>query len=206
MGALVHDDMEYIQRLRQKIYDEASDVAHAGASILIGKLPGGPLRYLHKLFAPSEDAPYELGKILGFSPSDSYAAFFLMSNGATLFDNTLFLYGMGDAGTREVSVDNIKPVSLNEQVAISRMANPGLEWIEVGSIAAATENYSIQVNSHGLTALSSSSGQRREYTNFLAALLVFVEVVQSSCGLQGITDESAAELQIEIENLIGRRH
>ena len=205
MESLSPDDAASLQIIEQAIYAPGLDVTYAKGSTLIGKLPGGPLRYLHKLFSPKENAAYELEKALGFPPPLSYEKFFSLSDGATLFDNTLFLYGIEGTVSREVSIDNVRPISLIEEVEIRRITNPDLEWIEVGGLSAATKSYSILLNQDGVTVLRSPDGAGRESRTFLAILLTLFKIMQNNSGPLGLIDGTAETLQAEIDSFIGQQ-
>lgn len=199
---LVSDDAKDLAVIKDVIYAYELDVTITDGAILIGKLPGGCLRYLHKLFVPTDDIIIRIENILGFVVPKSYAQLFLLSDGATLFDNTLFLYGISAASTREVSIENARPVSLMDQVEIQRRANPDLDWIEVGSIAAATKNFSIQINRSGSAALNNLDGHARYYPTFLSMLSVLTQILHKNSGAQGLIDDSGESLQSEIESYI----
>jgi hypothetical protein len=144
----------------------------------------------------------DVAKTLRFSVPISYAEFFLFSDGATLFDNTLFLYGVDSASARETTVENIKPISLLERVEIQRNIDPSLEWIEVGSLAAATKNFSIQINRLGSALLSDPDGGKREYPRFMPMLSALVLILNNSSNAHGLIDESGENLQVDVENYI----
>lgn len=195
------DDANILE-IKQVIYAGNLDVRHAVGAVLIGKLPGGPLRYLHSLFPPFDGIVDEIQNILSFPVPESYAKFFSLSDGATLFDNTLFVYGARGATTRDISVDNIRPISLAEQVALCNEISPGRDWIEVGSLAAATKNYILEIDQTGITALRSPNGERQEYPTFLQMIVTLVRILQNHCGPQGLLDSTAETLQTEIDRFI----
>lgn len=196
------DDAGDLQRLRDAIYLPGLDIIHTDSSTLIGKLSGGPLQYLHKLFAPRPTAINDLEVILGFPPPRSYAAFFSFSDGATLFDNTLFLYGTHGIANRSTSVEDVRPISLREQVEIQRLATLKLDWIEVGSLAAATKSYSLNINSAGSVAVCGKEGARRECKSFLSMLLLITKLLNQHSDESGLYDPTAEMLQEEIDRFI----
>jgi hypothetical protein len=202
MGFLVPDDASDLVKLREGLYLPAVDVTEAKGSILIAKLPGGPLKFLHKLFVPHAGAEKEVERIMGFPPPPSYAAFLTFSDGAILFDNTLFLYGVCGIKNHSVSIENIRPISLEEQVNFQRMTIPALDWIEIGSLAAATETYSLQINSLGCTSLCNKEGERRECGRFLSMLLLLVQILNQHSGRHGLYDPTAETLQQEMKRFI----
>jgi hypothetical protein len=187
-----------VAKVRDVLYSRRQDVLKTDHALLIGKLPGGTLRYLHKLFIPRSNVIIQVEDILGFPIPTSYAEFLLFSDGATLFDNTLFIYGTSEAETREISVQNMRPLGLREQNKETRNSS----WSEVGSLAGATKNYSIRLNRHGSISLVSPDGGSQNYSSFLTMLFVVIQIINNNCGPRGLIDDTAGALQSEIDSYI----
>lgn len=195
------DDLD-LSLIKEIVYTNGLEVSQVDEIIFIGKLNGGPLSYLHKIFFPANDPHKDLQNILGFPAPASYSKFFSFSDGATLFDNTLFLYGINGAVTREISVNNVRPISLAEQVELQRRISPDQDWVEVGTLAAATQSYSIRIQPSGSAALCSPNGDSRIYSRFLGLLLILIQILQNNSGPDGLIDPSAETLQSEIDSFL----
>jgi hypothetical protein len=202
MACPVPDDADCLAAIKQTVCDPSFEVLRAKDAILIQKLQGGPLQFLHKLFVSGEDIASIVEGILGFPIPLSYANFFSLSNGATLFDNSLFVFGIDGAESREISIDDIRPLSLKEHVDIQRQIDPGRQWVEVGSVAAATKTYAIQIKPDGVTAVCDPEGPRREYPAFLPLVTTLVQILAQHSGPQGLIDPTAEALQSEIDRFI----
>ena len=111
----------------------------AGGNRFIRKLPDKrALGYLHKLHTPlSEEGLRKLSKVYDHRLPSEYENFLRWSNGASLFDNNVYLYGLVDTLDRSLSPDAQQPISIE-------MANVGFRadnqdrwsvgWMTIGSI------------------------------------------------------------------------
>lgn len=196
------DDATCLATIERIVFDPSFEVSRVDDTVLVQKLPGGPLSFLHKLFVSREDTVTSVEEVLGFRIPQSYANFFGLSNGAILFDNTFFLFGIGSAESREVSLNNIRPLSLSQQVDVQRQINPASRWTDIGNIAAATKTFIIRIDTLGITALADREGNRREYPTFLSLVAVLVEILAQHSGPQGLIDPTAEALQHELDNFI----
>lgn len=202
MGLPVPERNSNLANIEKILYSRHCEIYKSSNAILIGKLSGGPQRYLHKLFMPSVGIDLKVEEILGFPAPSSYTQFLLFSDGATLFDNTLFLYGTIGASTRDISIENIRPLGLIDQNQTYWSSGQDRSTVEIGSIAAATKNYSIKLTKSGKISLTSPDGSGRYYSSFLPMLLTLVQIVNDHCGPNGLIDDSAKTLEFEIDSYI----
>lgn len=184
-----------LENIRTTIED-AEKLHRAGKVILIRKLRGGQLRYLHKLFVP-EKYDYIVNAI-GFAPPSGYKEFFEYSNGAILFDNTLFIYGIIDQFSRKVTIEKIVPISLTERAAIS---SNWPEWAEVASLSGYSRTYTIDVAANGRSRLKYNHTVLSERVTFLHLLCELIDILENIISESGMDDVSARRLEVELEKL-----
>jgi hypothetical protein len=156
------------------------------------------LAFLHKLFDPTPND--EVGRLHNFELDSSYRAFHRYSNGVTLFDNTLFIYGIVDEISRTADINMVQPVSLGAKLSIPSLYH---DAVEVGALAAATKSYSIFINSCGRTFVVDKDF-RLDFVTFCEAVLALVETCDGLCSDEGLLDPSGMELQNVVDRLLRR--
>jgi hypothetical protein len=166
-------------------------------------LPGGPLRFLHKIYRGCSDA--EIAELQGMSAirlPDDYIEFMRWAGGVTLFDNTLNIYGLRDNRARSLALEDQGPLSLPMKLLLLQQMgrwNDAAEWQPVGSIAAATQTFSLELSAHGKARLRSEDEAVREFPTFTICLLSLVILFSNASDERGLIDDKCEQLQ---ENLL----
>jgi hypothetical protein len=172
--------------------------------VFIGPILGGNLKYMHKLFSPLADAEERLRGALGWPPPPAYSCFFSFSDGAILFDNTVFIYGLNSSISRDLRPENVRPISLKRELENWRAHSSSKKnWALVGSVAGYSSRYSIEICVDGRTRINTQESTSRTFPCFLSALLAVIKLAEKHCDANGVTDLNALALERELDSLTG---
>ncbi len=194
-----------LEGIRRQLFVYADECVErlANGTTLICPLGYGAQAYLHKLFSGATKSELEqINQALGFPSPKDYECFMLFSNGATLFDNTLFLFGTRPNWSRSLAVEDIAPLSLLENIGTFQRLHPGSVWSPVGSISAARVSYSIQLRSDGNTRVASDTDDARTFPTFFAFLEVILSLFNTLADCGGLRDETGERLEKEVDALL----
>lgn len=185
--------------------DDASSLKLKGGNRFIRKLPNDrSLSYLHKLHTPLDDE--RLGKLfeaLDRLVSAEFDNFLRWSNGASLFDNNLLLFGFVEKISRDLSTDTQQPISIvTENIALRTENHARWDdgWLKVGSVVGENSNGSIELNASGACVLRSgndtfSSG------SFEQCIGAIIDRIGICFSCDGIIDGRYAELDAAVASL-----
>lgn len=164
----------------------------------------GPLGYLHTLYAPcTDDMLEEISEVLGFPLPKSYSSFMRLHNGATLFTNTIAIYGLNKEFTRSLKDEDQAAISLADRCrAFKAVSN--IDWLQgwrpVGS-AAASNLHQLMLDSTGAMKFRSASGRERCYGSFLELLDAVLSAWNGHFNCDGFADADYDNLEIAAEHL-----
>lgn len=188
------------------ICDDDSSLKMSGGNRFIRKLPDDrSLGYLHKLHGPL--GKVEIGRIcdgIGRRLPAQLESFLHWSNGASLFDNRIYLFGLAEgAFSRSLAPEMQKPISIVNQnrifsAAKSRRWNDG--WIHVGSIVGWDADYEIELHENGDCAVTF---QEATYcsASFEQCVKSIIDRISVCYSCNGIIDHSFGEVYAAIESL-----
>jgi hypothetical protein len=185
-------------------YDDNTSVVLSTGARFIRKLPDGrPLGYLHKLFAPLL-AP-DLGELyvtLGRDLPSEFEAFLSWANGATLFDNLLFLYGAGGNFSRERELEDQSALSIIEANEFLDQDRWEAGWTRVGSVVGWNSKYLIELHREGECTVLGEGGGLKSYPSFNTCLQQIVTRLSLCFSCDGPIDQSYSELEAALGSLI----
>lgn len=109
--------------------------------------------FLHKVFGGlSKNRQRELHHLYGFAAPEDYNQLMSWCNGATLFDNALFIYGVCSDVTRGLRLEDQRPVSLDTKIEIARLTrSPDDVWRPFGAVTGYADLYSLEISQEGRT-------------------------------------------------------
>jgi hypothetical protein len=171
-----------------------------------GKLPGGPLHFLHKVYRGC--SPKELGELIRLSAMslpDDYVRFMSWADGATLYDNTLALFGIRDDNSRSVALEDAAAISLPARLHLLRQMgrwDQTRRWQPIGSLACATETFDIEISPSGHCRVADGHGAAREFPDFSECLLSLIGLLSNLSNANGLMDDSGFQVQQEIGALL----
>lgn len=185
--------------------DDETSVVVAGGNRFIRKLPDGrPLAYLHKLHAPLDDGRLRtLAERLGPRLDPCFQSFLRWSNGASLFDNQIELFGLIEHFPRSLALEKQQPISIvhqNEEFRRLHGARWRDGWTQIGSVIGWDSNHSIELRLDGECALRSED---RVYSvsSFEACLSAIVDRVGACYSCDGLIDQSYAQVDGAVASL-----
>jgi hypothetical protein len=186
--------------------DDASSLRLKGGNWFIRKLPGDrSLGYLHKLHTPlTHDHVNDLEVAIGRDFPTQFSDFLQWSNGASLFDNRVYLYGRADSISRGISPDKQMPISLGTANLVFSAANQSRwqeGWMLVGSVVGQEANYNIELHTDGMCAITSDHGTYSANT-FQDCLTTIIDRIGACFSCDGIIDDSYAELHAAVASVL----
>src|SRR5688500_18409938 len=191
---MAEEGLKPLERIKAVLLEHARTAVSLTNGTFIRPLPGGPLRFLHRLFAGLSDAELkQLQHMSAMSLPPDYLEFMRWSGGADLFDNTLLLFGLRDNPSRSLALEEQGPLSLRWQLELLEQTgrwNEATSWQPTGSVVAATETYSIQICPQGTARIASKDGAAREFSSFSECVLTVALVLRELTGEEGLIDET----------------
>jgi hypothetical protein len=182
--------------------NDATSLALAGGNRFIRKLPDKrALGYLHKLHTPlSAEQLRKLSEVVDHRLSSEFEDFLRWSNGASLFDNNVYLCGHVDRVDRSLSLDAQQPISIEMENLGFRAENQdrwNFGWMKIGSIVGQDSNISIELNADGTCALR--AGDRTFSANsFDRCVSAIIDRIGTCFTCDGILDREHVELDAAV--------
>lgn len=186
--------------------DDPTSLKLENGNRFIRKLPDDrSLGYLHKLFTPLDDAGLEsLHQALEQPLPADFTSFLQWSNGACLFDNKIYLFGLIGSLSRDLSPEKQQPISIDDNNRIFAATN-GARWAEgwrvIGSVVGWSSSYAIELHRDGRCAITSEQ-IARSMPSFTQCLSTVIDRVDACFSCDGIIDRSHAELESALAILV----
>lgn len=173
-------------------------------AVFICPIGKGSLSYLHKLYRgfDAEDLAW-IRSVVGFRLPPDYVDFSALIGGATLFDNTMFLYGVRANLARSLHLDDQAPVSFDTVPSNVCSDDPLHEWASVGSISTYNKRFNIQISASGVASLQGID-QRKCFSNFASCLRELIILLDQFVDERGLSDDGAKALEHEITAFMDR--
>ena len=189
--------------------DDASSLKLANGNRFIRKLPDDrSLGYLHKLYAPLDDSKLErMSDAIGCRLPEEFQSFLQWSNGASLFDNQLNVFGSVALLSRSIDPERQQPISIENSNRTFSMVERGrwLEgWTKIGSVVGWDSNYGIELHRDGRCNVVSESGDLTT-PSLSRCLTTIIDRISPCFSCTGIIDRSKAEIEAALSSLI-RHH
>ncbi len=186
------------------VCDDASSLRTERGNWFIRKLPNDKsLSYLHKLHTPLTSAQLKKLEVeVGRDFPEQFRNFLLWSNGASFFDNCIYIFGRVCRISRSLSLDEQQPISLasgNAKFSLAHRQRWESGWMLVGSIVGWDANHSIELHTSGACALVSSHGTFLRDT-FEECLTTIIDRVGTCYSCDGLIS-SHAELEAIIASI-----
>jgi hypothetical protein len=179
--------------------DDASSLTTLSGNRFIRKLPDDrALSYLHKLYAPLDTIKLDrLRSALASKLPADFEAFLLWSNGASLFDNQLYLFGLVEDFSRDIAPERQQPLSI-----IDKNSGSGREgWTRIGSVVGWSIRYDIEVHETGACALTTEEGEYAAQT-FEQCVGRIIDRLGSCFSCDGVNDRTYAEVEVAVASLV----
>jgi hypothetical protein len=186
--------------------DDASSVKLPSGNRFIRKLPDDrALAYLHKLFAPLDDAELQrMSEALGRQLPGEFQSFLRWSNGAALFDNAVYIFGSVERLSRNVDPDKQQPVAIDDRnrvFSVTKRDRWHQGWTEIGSVVGWDSSYGIELRADGTCALTSEAGALIA-PSFGQCMTTIIDRIGPCFSCNGIVDSSYAEIEAALFSLI----
>ena len=204
IGEESKDALRNISKILCK-YADCSKTIECNGRTFINKIGIEDLSFLHKLFPRCTDEEIELlSKNYRVILPKEYAYFLMWSNGAILFDGTMFIKGIGCEVSRSFLIEDQNAVSLISDLELSRIGDGG--WITLGLVSAKSRTFEIRSNSNGITRFGQKDCSFMEFPTFFSCLELVITILDNLTDRDGLRDPSAQELENEMLSLqISRR-
>ncbi len=185
--------------------DDATSLTLAGGNRFIRKLPDKrSLGYLHKLYTPlTDEGVRRLSDALGYCASAEFEDFLRWSNGASLFDNNIQIFGLVERLNRSLSPDDQQPISVETENLNFRVENDNRwsdGWLRIGSITGEYDNVSIEISADGACTLRSKSLEC-SFESFDRCMNAIVDRIGTCFTCNGIVDGSHGEFDSAVASL-----
>lgn len=197
------------EQLQPSISDceDASSLALPNGARFIRNLPHqGPLVFLHYLYPPlAREARARCELALGRELPKGVGGFLRETNGATLFDKAIYLFGFVERFTRSLAPEDQTAISLiekNELFAACHQARWQSGWISVGSLVGWNTSLSLQAHSSGTCAVVCDDGREVEFESFARMVGHLVGRVSPCFTCSGVRDTSYRELEATLDGLL----
>ncbi|MEO7690063.1 MAG: SMI1/KNR4 family protein [Sphingomonas sp.] len=189
--------------------DDASSLNLTSGNRLIRKLPDDrSLGYLHKLYAPLDDTVLErMSDAIGRRLPEEFQSFLKWSNGASLFDNQLYIFGSVARLSRNVDPEKSQPISIEDTNRAFSMTQSGRwheGWTHIGSVVGWDSRYGIELHDDGTCAVVSEAGAL-SVPSFGQCITAIIDRINPCFSCDGIIDGSYAEIEMALSSLI-RNH
>jgi hypothetical protein len=189
--------------------DDASSLNLAGGNRLIRKLPDDrSASYLHRLYAPLDDADLaRMGDAMGRRLPEAFMSFLRWSNGASLFDNQLYVFGSVERLSRDGDPKKQQPISIEDNNRIFSATNGDRwhdGWTRIGSVVGWDSRYGIELHDDGTCAVVSEAGLLSA-PSFGHCMTAIIERIGPCFSCDGIIDDSYAEIEAALSSLV-RNH
>lgn len=128
-----------------------------------------------------------------------------LSNGATLFDKAIYLFGYVERVTRSLALEDQAPISLTDKNKVFAACYPDRwreGWMHFGSLVGWSTTVSLQVHSEGECALVWNDGTDVNFTNFPAMLMRLIETLGPCFTCLGVRDQTYRELEATLDGLL----
>lgn len=185
--------------------DDASSLKLDGGNRFIRKLPDDrSLGYLHTLYSGVNDADLErMSASIGRELPEEFQSFLRWSNGATLFDSHVYVFGSVERLSRSVDPEKRQPISIESENRIFSATNSGRwhdGWTRVGAVVGWNTKFEIELNCDGTCAVWSNDGHFSA-RSFRQCLSTILDHILPCFSCDGITDKSYAEIEAALFNL-----
>jgi len=186
--------------------DASSRVLPSGARFIKNLADQGPLAFFHCLYAPLVRSERERCEVtLGRSLPLELAQFMERSNGATLFDKTIWLFGYVERITRSLALEDQAPISLTDQNELFAASHPDRwrkGWMHFGSLVGWSTSLSLQAHSTGECAIVGDDGKHVNFTSIPAMLTRLMERIGPCFTCSGVRDQTYRELEATLNGLL----
>jgi hypothetical protein len=185
--------------------DDPSSLKSTAGNRFIRKLPDNrSLGYLHKLYTPLDCAGcQQLRDALGRDLSPEFESFLRWSNGANLFDDQIYLFGLVGTFSRDTALENQQPISIVDRNSIHSAVTSARwhdGWIQIGSVVGWSSTYGIELHKGGACALTSEDGVYAT-PSFERCVTVIIDRISACFSCDGVIDSSYAEIEAALRSL-----
>jgi hypothetical protein len=187
--------------------DDASSRVLTNGSRFIRNLPErGPLAYLHYLYGTAgagveERIQQGLGRILPIE----VRTFLRHTNGATMFDKSIYIYGFVETPSRSTRLQDQTAVSLLLENETFKRTSPdrwASGWTKVGALTGWDTVLSLEAHASGRCAILSRDKGAVEHSSFAEMLTRIVERVGVCFECAGALDSTYGELEAALASLL----
>jgi len=177
-------------------------------SVFICPLPGGPLRFLHKLYGGGErNQPAYLEHLFGFALPEDYLAFMRVWNGATMFDNSFGFCGLVPQLHRGLTLEESQPISLETALRINGvMYDRSHPWRPFGSIAGYEKLFRLELDASGRARMQWEDGPARDANSVRDLVRPLAEFLANLTDENGFIDQTRRSMDAELSGFVELPH
>ena len=186
--------------------DDASSLKLANGNRFRRKLPDDrSLGYLHKLYAPLDHARLErMSDAIGRQLPEEFQSFLQWSNGASLFDSHIHVFGSVERLARSIDPESQQPISIEDSNRVFSVANIDRwneGWTKIGSVVGWESSYGIELHRDGSCTVRSEVGDLTA-PSLSQCLATIIDRISPCFSCDGIIDRSYAEIETAFSSLI----
>ncbi|MEG3123916.1 SMI1/KNR4 family protein [Sphingomonas sp. GB1N7] len=186
--------------------DDATSLKIDGGNRFIRKLPDDrPLGYLHKFHAPLDNSG--LGRVregFGRPLPMQFEDFLQWSNGASLFDNQIYIFGFVEDFSRSLEPEKQQPISIIDKNRIFSSLHSDCwrdGWMLIGSAVGWSSNYDLELHEDGACALVLENSVR-VVASFEQCITLIIDRISGCFSCDGILDGSYTEVEAALASLL----
>ncbi len=181
-------------------YAEKGVLRSSNGTKFVCPLSHAPLAFLHKIFGESgKSRRPQLDRLYGFSVPEDYDQLMIWCNGATLFDNALFIYGVCPEVTRGLTLEDQRPLSLESELELARLTRSGADlWRPFGAVTGYADLFNLELHPQGETRVTSRDGKAWPAGSVKEVVTSLVRLFDQLTDHRGFVVERGAQLDREL--------
>lgn len=136
-----------------------------------------------------------------------FQSFLQWSNGASLFDNQLYVFGSVERLSRNIDPEKQQPISIEDSNRVFSVAKSDRwhkGWTMIGSVVGWDSSYGIELHRDGMCTVMSEAGGLTA-PSLGQCLTTIIDRISPCFSCDGILDRSYAEIEAALSSLI-RHH
>ena len=195
-----------ISRLNEIVYRYAEKgiVESINGTKFICPLMTAPLAFLHRIFYDRETGSRaRLNQMFGFPVCNEYIQLMSWCNGADLFDNSFFIFGISQELKRGLGLEDQRPISLQAELnAAHRSILTNDLWQPFASVTGYADLYSLSLSAQGEARIALRDGPAWVAASILDVVIEFAVFFDRLSNEEGLIIERSEHLDIVLADFI----
>jgi hypothetical protein len=141
--------------------------------------------------------------MFGIPLPEDYVSFMSRCNGATLFDNSLFIYGVVTELSRSLSLEDQQPVSLAAELESSRWRHdPPYPWRPFGSVTGYEKLFELEIDASGRARMQCDGSPVRTANSVRDLIGALAACLDGLTDHRGFIDQSRKGMDAELMRFV----